>query len=115
MAAKVRPEGGGGDYGTGGGLDHLGFGTLAFTRDKAIVSATTPTPSASTPHTASSSDTGAATPAADASGGTQAQGGRSEDLAATGAGGIAAAAATGVLAIAGGFLALRRRGSRGSS
>ncbi|MFE4963732.1 alginate lyase family protein [Streptomyces sp. NPDC056660] len=119
MAAKVRPEGGGGDYGTGGGLDHLGFGTLAFTRDKAIVSATTPTPSASTSGTASSSGTGAATatatPTADASGGTQPQGGRGEDLAATGAGGIAAAAATGVLAIAGGFIALRRRGTRGSS
>ncbi|MFG2376472.1 alginate lyase family protein [Streptomyces sp. NPDC048504] len=117
MAAKVRPEGGGGDYGTGGGLDHLGFGTLTFTRDKAIVSATTPTPSASTSGTASSSDTSTATatPAADASGGAQPQGGQGEDLAATGAGGIAAAAATGVLAIAGGFIALRRRGTRGSS
>ena len=115
MAAKVRPEGGGGDYGTGGGLDHLGFGTLTFTRPRAIVSATTPTPSASTSDTASSSDTGTATPAADASGGTQPQGGRGDDLAATGAGGVAAVAATGVLAIAGGFIALRRRGSRGSS
>jgi hypothetical protein len=114
MAAKVRPKGGGGDYGTGGGLDHLGFGTLAFTRDKAIVSATTPTPSASTPDTASSSDT-AATPTSDASSGTQPQGGRGDDLAATGTGGIAAAAATGVLAIAGGLIALRRRGTRGSS
>ncbi|MEV8546803.1 alginate lyase family protein [Streptomyces sp. NPDC051572] len=115
MAAKVRPEGGGGDYGTGGGLDHLGFGTLTFTRDKAIVSATTPTPSASTSASGSSSSgTGAATPATDSSGGTQPQGGRGEDLAATGAGGIAAAAATGVLAIAGGFIALRRRGSRSS-
>jgi hypothetical protein len=115
MAAKVRPKGGGGDYGTGGGLDHLGFGTLAFTRDKAIVSATTPTPSASTPDTASSSDTAAATPTSDASSGTQPQGGRGDDLAATGTGGIAAAAATGVLAIAGGFIALCRRGTRGSS
>lgn len=114
MAAKVRPEGGGGDYGTGGGLDHLGFGTLTFTRDKAIVSATTPTPSASTSASGSSSGTGAATPATDSSGGTQPQGGRGEDLAATGAGGIAAVAATGVLAIAGGFIALRRRGSRSS-
>jgi hypothetical protein len=119
MAAKVRPEGGGGDYGTGGGLDHLGFGTLAFTRPRMIVSATTPTPSASTSGTASSSDTGEATatapPTAGASGGTQPQGSRGEDLAATGTGGIAAAAATGVLAIAGGFIALRRRGARGSS
>jgi Ricin-type beta-trefoil lectin domain-like/Alginate lyase len=32
-AARVRPEGGGGDYGTdSGGYDHLGFGTLAATR-----------------------------------------------------------------------------------
>ncbi|MEU9783185.1 alginate lyase family protein [Streptomyces phaeochromogenes] len=119
MAAKVRPEGGGGDYGTGGGLDHLGFGTLAFTRPRMIVSATTPTPSASTSVTASSSDTGDATatapPTAGASGGAQPQGSRGEDLAATGTGGIAAAAATGVLAIAGGVIALRRRGARGSS
>ncbi|MDV7215919.1 hypothetical protein [Streptomyces prunicolor] len=63
MAAKVRPEGGGG-YGTGGGLDHRGFGTPVFTRAKAIVSAATPTPSASTSDTASSSGTGAAPPAA---------------------------------------------------
>ncbi|GAA4635771.1 alginate lyase family protein [Actinoallomurus vinaceus] len=33
MAAKVRPEGGGGNYGpNSGGFDQLGFGTLAFTR-----------------------------------------------------------------------------------
>ncbi|MGA5508136.1 alginate lyase family protein [Streptomyces umbrinus] len=118
MAAKVRPEGGGGDYGTGGGLDHLGFGTLTFTRPRAIVSVTTPTSSTSTSDMASSSGTGAATatatPAADASGGTQPQGGRGEDLAVTGAGGVAAVAATGVLAIAGGFIALRRRGTRDS-
>jgi len=32
-AAKVRPEGGGGDYGsTSGGYDQLGFGTLTYTR-----------------------------------------------------------------------------------
>ncbi|WP_405855693.1 hypothetical protein OG407_06000 [Streptomyces sp. NBC_01515] len=103
MAAEVRPESGGGDYGTGGGLDHLGFGTLTFTRDRAIVSATTPTPSASASDTASSSDTGAATPAADAGDGTQPQGRRGEDL-----------AATGVLAITGGFIALRRGGTRDS-
>ncbi|XUL86026.1 alginate lyase family protein [Streptomyces galilaeus] len=42
---KVRPEGGGGNYGEGGGFDQLGFGTLAFTRPKAIVSAGTPVPS----------------------------------------------------------------------
>jgi hypothetical protein len=33
IAATVRPEGGGGDYGpNSGGYDHLGFGTLANTR-----------------------------------------------------------------------------------
>ncbi|WP_443061190.1 hypothetical protein [Streptomyces sp. NBC_00453] len=32
IAARVRPEGGGGDYGpNSGGFDHLGFGTFAFT------------------------------------------------------------------------------------
>ncbi|MFI1619971.1 hypothetical protein ACH4VT_23840 [Streptomyces lydicus] len=36
-AKKVRPE--------GGGFDQLGFGTLAFSRPKAIVSAETPVPS----------------------------------------------------------------------
>ncbi|MGI5452409.1 alginate lyase family protein [Streptomyces sp. CA-249302] len=105
-AAKVRPEGGGGNYGEGGGFDQLGFGTLAFTRPKAIVAAGTPVPSKS-----ATADTG--TPkAGDASGGTRAQGGRGDDLAATGAGGVAAVAATGVLAIAGGVIALRRRGAR---
>jgi Alpha-L-arabinofuranosidase B (ABFB) domain/Alginate lyase len=40
---RVRPEGGGGDYGTAsGGFDQLGFGTLAFTQ----------TPGTSTPPTA---------------------------------------------------------------
>lgn len=34
MAAKARPEGGGGDYGmSSGGFDSLGFGTLTFSRD----------------------------------------------------------------------------------
>jgi len=36
FATQVRPEGGGGDYGTtSGGFDQLGFGTLTFTRDAA--------------------------------------------------------------------------------
>ncbi len=35
FAQKVRPEGGGGDYGpNSGGFDQLGYGTLTFTRDK---------------------------------------------------------------------------------
>lgn len=34
FAAKLRPEGGGGDYGpTSGGYDQLGYGTLTFTRN----------------------------------------------------------------------------------
>ena len=37
MAAKVRPEGGGGNFGpNSGGFDQLGFGTLTFTRDPQI-------------------------------------------------------------------------------
>ncbi|MDN3241462.1 alginate lyase family protein [Glycomyces tritici] len=33
MIRKIRPEGGGGDYGTGsGGFDSLGFGTLAYVK-----------------------------------------------------------------------------------
>jgi len=40
MAATVRAEGGGGDYGpASGGYDQLGFGTLLFTRDRAAVTA----------------------------------------------------------------------------
>jgi hypothetical protein len=34
FAETLRPEGGGGDYGTNsGGFDQLGFGTLAFTEE----------------------------------------------------------------------------------
>ena len=37
FATQVRPEGGGGDYGTtSGGFDQLGFGTLTFTKDTPI-------------------------------------------------------------------------------
>jgi hypothetical protein len=36
LAAQVRPEGGGGDYGpNSGGYDQLGYGTLTFTLDPA--------------------------------------------------------------------------------
>lgn len=36
FAEKLRPEGGGGDYGpNSGGFDQLGYGTLAFTREPA--------------------------------------------------------------------------------
>ncbi|MFF8902194.1 hypothetical protein ACF082_32480 [Streptomyces lydicus] len=66
-AKKVRPE--------GGGFDQLGFGMLAFSRPKAIVSAETPVPSQG-----ATVDTGTTTAAeqsaTDGSGGTRAQGGR---------------------------------------
>ncbi|MEV1085158.1 hypothetical protein AB0I98_44270, partial [Streptomyces sp. NPDC050211] len=40
MVARIMPEGGGGDYGpNSGGYDQLGFGALAFTRDKATTAA----------------------------------------------------------------------------
>ncbi|PZG03017.1 hypothetical protein C1I99_00095 [Micromonospora deserti] len=43
MAARVRTEGGGGDYGpNSGGYDQLGFGTLLFTRDRTPAPAGTP-------------------------------------------------------------------------
>ena len=42
MAASVRAEGGGGDYGpASGGYDQLGFGTLMFTRERAATATTT--------------------------------------------------------------------------
>ncbi|MEU7873300.1 alginate lyase family protein [Dactylosporangium sp. NPDC049140] len=41
MAAQVRVEGGGGDYGSAsGGYDQLGFGTLLYTRDRAAAAST---------------------------------------------------------------------------
>ncbi|MGW1746754.1 alginate lyase family protein [Streptomyces sp. NPDC002092] len=103
IAAKAAPEGGGGDYGpNSGGYDQLGFGTLAFTRDKGVTTAATPTPSAS----ASDAGSGArpqtaATASASPAG---------ADLAATGSEDVVGwAAAAGVTAVAGGLLFLRRR------
>ncbi|MPY59451.1 alginate lyase family protein [Streptomyces spongiae] len=100
IAAKAAPEGGGGDYGpNSGGYDQLGFGTLAFTRDKATAAeasaSASPSPSASA-----------------AKSGPSAQGGKSDgDLAATGSSDVPLwTAATGVTAVAGGLLLLRRRG-----
>ncbi|MEX1656712.1 alginate lyase family protein [Streptomyces pseudovenezuelae] len=90
IAAKSAPEGGGGDYGpNSGGYDQLGFGTLAFTRDRAV-----------TPRPAPSS---AASPQAGTTGG--------QDLAATGSADVVGwSAAAGITAVAGGLLLLRRRG-----
>ncbi|MEU6257800.1 alginate lyase family protein [Streptomyces sp. NPDC047043] len=107
IAARTAPEGGGGDYGpNSGGYDQLGFGTLAFTRDKATVTAGTPTPAASASGGASgprpqSAATAAASASASPAGG---------DLAATGSNDtVGWAAAAGITTLAGGLLLLRRR------
>ncbi|MFI9832005.1 alginate lyase family protein [Streptomyces sp. NPDC051913] len=102
IAAKAAPEGGGGDYGpNSGGYDQLGFGTLAFTREKGA--AVEPSASASAarsdprPQTAASASA-SASPSTDG------------DLAATGSGDLVGwSAAAGVSAVAGGLLLLRRR------
>ena len=103
IAAKSSPEGGGGDYGpNSGGYDQLGFGTLAFTRDRVSDTAASPVPAA-TASTSPASGTrpqtgGTASPAA------------GQDLAATGSNDIAGwSAAAGITAVAGGLLLLRRR------
>ncbi|MFI6493148.1 alginate lyase family protein [Streptomyces sp. NPDC050564] len=114
IAARFSPEGGGGDYGpNSGGYDQLGFGTLAFTRARATAAEVSASPTPSTAgsgaseSTAGSTEPGAATP----SSGTSPLGGKSGDLAATGSSDLPAwTAATGVAALAGGLLLLRRRG-----
>ncbi|MFI6011439.1 alginate lyase family protein [Streptomyces sp. NPDC051243] len=127
IAAKSAPEGGGGDYGpNSGGYDQLGFGTLAFTRDKATGTGTggSPGPAASgAASTAAGSGAGSAsgsdarpqpaTPSSPSASASPATG----DLAATGSSEILGwTAATGVTALAGGLLLLRRRGRvRGES
>lgn len=111
-AAKAAPEGGGGDYGpNSGGFDQLGFGTLAFTRDRDRDRGRVEKPvggrSASPEPSRGSSGSrggGGVRPQASAS---PARGG---DLAATGSGDAAGwAAAAGIGAVAGGLLLLRRR------
>ncbi|MGW0422100.1 alginate lyase family protein [Streptomyces sp. NPDC003015] len=99
IAARSAPEGGGGDYGpNSGGYDQLGFGTLAFTRDRVPETAgsAVPTPGAAAPSTSGTRpQTG---PTAD------------QDLAATGSEDIVGwSAAAGITAVAGGLLLLRRR------
>ncbi|WP_328773986.1 alginate lyase family protein [Streptomyces sp. NBC_00286] len=115
-AAKVAPEGGGGDYGwNSGGFDQLGFGTLAFTRDRAADTAASPGSAA-----ADSGGAGEGSgPGAGSGSGASPQGGTPStsaspaadgDLAATGSDDIVGwTAAAGVTAIAGGLLFLRRR------
>ncbi|WP_416985909.1 alginate lyase family protein [Streptomyces sp. T028] len=118
IAAKAAPEGGGGDYGpNSGGYDQLGFGTLAFTRDRVSGASgkgageasggASSSPSASASASAASSASGSGS--GSGSGGKSAQGG-SGDLAATGSSDVVAwTAATGITALAGGLLLLRRR------
>lgn len=128
IAAQASPEGGGGDYGpNSGGFDQLGFGTLAFTRDRdrdrdrAIVSPSpSPSPSLSpSPRSSGSSESASASGAgavASPSVGATAQGGKGEDLAATGTTDVVAwTTATGITALAGGLLLLCRRGRSGGS
>lgn len=108
-AAKAAPEGGGGDYGpNSGGYDQLGFGTLAFTRDKAKDPAAAPSPVASAGGSDPRTQTGGTPSAvASASASSSAKGG---DLAATGPGeGIVLGAAAGIMAVGGGLVLLRRR------
>lgn len=120
IAARSAPEGGGGNYGPdSGGYDQLGFGTLAFTRDKATGAGTgtgaSPSPAASVSDSAAASG-GAGSDARPQGGGTtspsaSASAAASGDLAATGSNDVLGwTAATGVTALAGGLLLLRRRG-----
>ncbi|WP_316778788.1 alginate lyase family protein [Streptomyces sasae] len=109
IAAKAAPEGGGGDYGpNSGGFDQLGFGTLAFTRDRAV---STPRSSASPSPAAAPSALGSAAPVASASASAAGKDkGKGDDLAATGAGEIVAWTTTAAVAtLAGGLLLLRKR------
>ncbi|WP_406483474.1 alginate lyase family protein [Streptomyces sp. NBC_01615] len=113
IAARFAPEGGGGDYGpNSGGYDQLGFGTLAFTRPRATTAEATASPTPSTTASGASPAGGASTAASAApSSSSSPLGGRSGDLAATGSSDLPAwTAATGVAALAGGLLLLRRRG-----
>ncbi|WDV56890.1 alginate lyase family protein [Streptomyces coeruleorubidus] len=106
-AAKAAPEGGGGDYGpNSGGYDQLGFGTLAFTRDRERVegAGSGAAPSAGPSGAASG---GGARPQGAVSASASPAGDR--DLAATGADDLVGWAAAGVSAVAGGLLLLRRR------
>ncbi|MFJ4240212.1 alginate lyase family protein [Streptomyces iakyrus] len=108
-AAKAAPEGGGGDYGpNSGGFDQLGFGTLAFTRDKATdPAAPAPAPVPSSESTAAGSGT---RPQAGTTSSASPSPASGRDLAATGSQEVIGwAAAAGVTAVASGVLLLRRR------
>jgi hypothetical protein len=120
MAAKVAPEGGGGDYGpNSGGFDQLGFGTLAFTRPKTTTPASTPrpAPTQAAASTAPAAGPDASTPSSTAKGfheqasGAPSPSGRG-DLAITGSSGLVPLTGAGLLALGGGILALRLRDRR---
>ncbi|MFE5581308.1 alginate lyase family protein [Kitasatospora sp. NPDC056531] len=119
MAAKVGPEGGGGDYGpNSGGFDQLGFGTLAFTRDKA--EAPVPPPASVGSSAGASGPQGSPAPAGASAGAAGSSGsaspsptgGSAKDLAATGSNGLLPIGGAALLAIGGGALALRARARR---
>ncbi|MFH9549024.1 alginate lyase family protein [Streptomyces sp. NPDC017435] len=129
IAARTAPEGGGGDYGpNSGGYDQLGFGTLAFSGGRVTTSAGGSAPATSSaPSPASSSPSPSPSPSASSSGaatggsaGASASTGhdsaeaaapKSGGLASTGSTDLAAwTATTGLTALAGGLLLLRRRG-----
>nr|WP_208329469.1 alginate lyase family protein [Streptomyces sp. 846.5] len=127
IAAKGRPEGGGGDYGSGGGYDSLGFGTLSYTRERVAVvasggstgtgPATSAPAAASASATAASSEATATAPAVvPSASGAPSVPATGRALASTGtADSIGYAAGAGVIAVAvGGVLALRGRRSRNS-
>ncbi|MCL8014915.1 alginate lyase family protein [Streptomyces sp. AS02] len=107
IAAKSAPEGGGGDYGpNSGGYDQLGFGTLTYTRDKAENTTASPRPAAPASAAANESGSGSASDPRPQTGATASAG----DLATTGSNDIVGwSAATGITALAGGLLLLRRR------
>jgi hypothetical protein len=110
IAARFAPEGGGGDYGpNSGGYDQLGFGTLAFTRPRATAAQASAAPTAVASGVSPSGNRSAG-PSVTPSSAASPLGGSGGDLAATGSSGLPAwTAATGVAALAGGFLLLRRR------
>ncbi|MGW0755687.1 alginate lyase family protein [Streptomyces sp. NPDC002814] len=112
-AAKSAPEGGGGDYGpNSGGFDQLGFGTLAFTRDRSEDTSASPSPSPSaTASPSASAPAGGSDPRPQGSAPSSASPVASDgDLAATGSNEVVGwTAAAGVAAVAGGVLFMRRR------
>ncbi|MFI6933390.1 alginate lyase family protein [Streptomyces sp. NPDC050287] len=119
-AAQAAPEGGGGDYGpNSGGYDQLGFGTLAFTRDRRAGTVGGSSRSAGSGGTGSGGDAGTGTgtgtgsgarPQTAASAAASASPRAGGDLAATGSDDVVGwTAAAGITAVAGGLLFLRRR------